>query len=200
LIGPIGTLGWGRSGTLCAVTHRGPLTCLFVALLALASACGKPVAGEPQAASGAAVRTSAPKTTTTSRRPTTAPPRTSRAPSTADVLTGLAGTWEGEYTCGQGNTGLKLTIKPLGANTVAPATFEFFPLSSNPSAKKGSYAMIAAVSPSGQLVFKQQQWIDQPAGYVMVDLAVTSPLDPDATQLSGDVLMDNCKGFSVRRR
>jgi hypothetical protein len=34
----------------------------------------------------------------------------------------------------------------------------------------------------------------------MVDIAVTSPLSADATQLSGDVLMDNCKGFSVRRR
>ena len=181
---------------MSGVTHRGTSLCLLV-LLALTSACGKPVAGEPRAAENV-VRT-APKTTTSSRKPTTSAPRTSAKPSTADVLKGLAGTWEGEYTCGQGNTGLKLTVKTPSSG-VAPTTFEFFPLAGNPSAQKGSYSMVGAISPAGQLVFKQQQWIDQPAGYVMVDLAVTSPLAPDSSQLSGDVLMDNCKGFSVRKR
>ena len=172
-------------------------------MLLLTSACGKAVGGEPRAASDNVVRTTprtaSPIRPSTSSRPTTSAPRTSTKPSTSDVLTGLAGTWEGEYTCGQGNTGLKLTIRsPQGG--AAPTTFEFFPVAGNPAAKKGSYAMIGAISPAGQLVFKQQQWIDQPPGYVMVDLAVTSPLSPDASQLSGDVLMDNCKGFSVRRR
>jgi hypothetical protein len=171
--------------------------CLIALLLAPVSACGKPVAGEPRAAQNA-VRT-APRTTTPSRKPTTSAPRTSGKPSTSDVLKGLAGTWNGEYTCGQGDTGLKLTVKAPESGAL-PATFEFFPLAGNPSAKKGSYTVIGAISPAGQLVFKQQQWIDQPEGYVMVDLAVTSPLTADAAQLSGDVLMDNCKGFSVRRR
>jgi hypothetical protein len=185
---------------MSGVTHRG--ACLLVLLLALTSACGKAVAGEPRAAEN--VARTVPKTaTTSSRRPTatstTSSTRTTGKPSTADVLKGLVGTWEGEYTCGQGNTGLKLTVKSPQSGAV-PATFEFFPLQSNPAAAKGSYTMVGTVSAAGQLVFKQQQWIDQPPGYVMVDLAVTSPLEPDATQLSGDVLMDNCKGFSVRKR
>lgn len=179
--------------------------CLLVVLLALTSACGTAVSGEPRAASDAGIRTD-PKTpssttvrsTTSARRPTTSAPRSSGKPSTSDVLTGLVGRWQGEYTCGQGNTGLRLTVKTPSGDT-APATFEFFPVSSNPSVPDGSYSVVGAISPNGQLVFKQQQWINQPNGYVMVDLRVTSPLTPDATQLSGDVLADNCKGFSVRR-
>ena len=181
------------------VKQRG--VCLVVLLLALATACGKPVAGEPRAAEGV-VRTT-PKTTTPTRvTSATRPPSSTRPsgkPSNSDVLRGLVGTWDGEYTCGQGNTGLVLTIKPARGEEL-PATFEFFPLASNPSAKQGSYSMVGAISPRGQLVFKQQQWINQPPGYAMVDLAVTSPLTPDTTNLSGDVLMDNCKGFSVRKR
>lgn len=185
---------------MSAVKRRG--VCLVVLLLALATACGKPVVGEPRAA-GNGVGTTSKRVTTTatgSRKltATTRPPVSSR-PSTSDVLSGLVGTWEGEYTCGQGNTGLRLVIKPPEGATL-PATFEFFPLPSNPSAKEGSYTMKGERGASGQLVFKQQQWIAQPAGYVMVDIAVTSPLSADVTQLSGDVLMDNCKGFSVRRR
>ena len=183
---------------MSAVNRRG--ACLLALLLVLVSACGKPIAGEPRAASaGEVVRTSTPRAPTSSRRPTTTPPRSSRPASTSDVLSGLTGAWEGEYTCGQGNTGLRLTIAAV-RDGVASATFEFFPLAGNPSAKAGKYTMVGALGSSGQLVFKQQQWIEQPPGYVMVDLAVTSPLSPDATQLSGDVLMDNCKGFSVRRR
>jgi hypothetical protein len=183
---------------MSGVTRCGTSGCLLALVLALASACGKPVAGEPRAAENA-VRT-APKTTTPSRKPTTSAPRTSSGkPSTSDVLKGLVGTWEGEYTCAQGNTGLTLTVMAPASGTL-PTTFAFFPLAGNPSAKKGSYSMVGAISPAGQLVFKQQQWIDQPEGYAMVDLAVTSPLTTDGTQLSGDVLMDNCKGFSVRKR
>jgi hypothetical protein len=33
----------------------------------------------------------------------------------------------------------------------------------------------------------------------MVDLEVTSPVETDVDVLSGDVLSDECKGFSVRR-
>ena len=181
---------------MSAVKPRG--VCLVVLLLALATGCGKPVAGEPRAADNP-VRTTSKTTTTSSRKPTTPTrPSTSGKPSTSDVFNGRVGMWEGEYTCGQGNTGLRLDIKPPQGDAL-PAIFMFFPLPSNPSAKVGSYTMKGQRSASGQLVFKQQQWIAQPAGYVMVDIAVTSPLSADATQLSGDVLMNLCKGFSVRR-
>lgn len=188
---------------MSAVKQRG--LCLVVVLLGVAAACGKPVAGEPRAVENAVRTTSTSVKATarvTSRPSATRVPSSTRpsgTPSNSDVLRGLVGIWDGEYTCGQGNTGLLLTIKPPQGEQL-PATFAFFPLASNPSAKQGSYTMVGTLAERGKLVFKQQQWIDQPPGYVMIDLAVTSPLAPDTTSLSGDVLMDNCKGFSVRKR
>ena len=178
--------------------------------LALTSACGQQVAGDAVAGAAvtsvtksARVSTRPSRPVATSVRPSTSPggrPSSSPGgrPTPAD-LAGLAGTWEGEYTCGQGNTGLTLTID-APQSAALPAVFAFFPLPGNPAAKKGSYSMVGSLSPSGQLLFKQERWIEQPAGYVMVDLAVTSPIRPGASLLSGDVLDPSCKGFSVRRR
>jgi len=174
--------------------------CLPVLLLTLTvTACGKSVAGEPRAVAQTVVRTTSTTTTRTTTTKTTTTTTTTGKPSTSDILEGLAGIWEGEYTCGQGNTGLKLTIRPPKTGLGSITTFEFFPSPSNSSVPRGSYTMLGDISPSGQLVFRQQVWLEQPPGYVMVDLKVTSPLSPSAKLLSGDVLMDNCKGFSVRR-
>ena len=165
----------------------------------LVAACGQPVAGEAVAGGEVRVSTSVKPLRPSSRNSSTRPrPTISSRPSTSNSLAGLAGTWEGEYTCGQGNTGLKLTIKEPSGPTL-PAVFEFFPLPGNPSAKKGSYSMVGSRSAGGHVVFKQEKWIDQPPGYVMVDLEVTSPIDAGTRQLSGDVLDPSCKGFSVRR-
>jgi hypothetical protein len=172
-------------------------------VLALTTACGQQVAGEPKAADNlvAVPRSSKPQPQPpSSRRPiSTARPPTSAASSAADRLAGLTGSWEGEYTCAQGVTGLRLLIDRPQGETL-PATFVFYGLPDNPTAKEGAYAILGSFNASGQLVFKQQRWINQPEGYVMVDIAVTSPIEADVEQLSGDVLIDSCKGFSVRRR
>lgn len=168
-------------------------------MFALVAGCGQQVTGEPQAA--AQVKTGKPSKTSAKPSKSTRPGTSSRRPTSkpgSTDLTALVGTWEGEYTCGQGETGLKLTIKDPAGDTL-PATFEFFPLPENPSAKAGSYSMRGSRT-GDRLVFRQEEWIDQPPGYVMVDLEVTSPVTDDATSLSGDVLSDNCKGFSVRRK
>jgi hypothetical protein len=166
--------------------------------LLFVSACGQQVAGQALAVDHPTLTRSAPPST--SRTPVTPrPTSTPRTSSTGSVsLSGLEGVWEGEYTCGQGNTGLRLTIKAPDGRTL-PAVFEFFPLPDNPSAAKGSFTMLGGVNAAGKLVFKQQGWIDQPAGYVMVDLQVTSPIEGSVDALSGDMLADQCKGFSVRR-
>ncbi|MFL6145847.1 MAG: hypothetical protein ACJ72N_28770 [Labedaea sp.] len=171
-------------------------------VLALSSACGQQVTGEAVAAEGAAAKSSVPLPRPSSRpRPsaTSARPSSTAGPASSAELAGLAGTWEGEYTCAQGNTGLTLTIK-APQNAVLPTVFAFFPLPGNATAKKGSYSMVGSLSPSGQLRFTQERWIEQPTGYVMVDLTVTSPVEAGVSQLSGDVLDPACKGFSVRRR
>lgn len=178
---------------------------LSIGLIALlAAACGQQVAGKATAAQNVAagnpptIKQTSTRTTLTPMRPPSSSSSSSSSSST-DRLAALVGTWEGEYTCGQGNTGLKLTVKPPEVASV-PTTFEFFPLPSNPSAAKGSYTMVGSYLSSGQLTFKQQEWVDQPPGYMMVDLAVTSPVEPGIKQLSGDVLSNSCKGFSVRKR
>lgn len=185
-------------------THRvrAALALLVLApVLALVAACGQQVTGEahPAAAKVKTTKSSSATSRFTSKasRPATPSRRPTAKPGAGD-LGALAGVWEGEYTCGQGETGLKLTIEEPEGNAL-PATFEFFPLPENPNAKAGSYSMRGSRT-GDRLVFRQENWINQPPGYVMVDLEVTSPITEDATSLSGDVLSESCKGFSVRRK
>jgi len=85
----------------------------------------------------------------------------------------MRGTWRGTYVCAQGLTALSLdvTAQPNGDLT---ATFNFGAVPSNPGVPTGSYSMTGHVYP-GSVVLKQNQWINQPAGYVMVDIVGTPP-------------------------
>jgi hypothetical protein len=170
--------------------RRGPaVPVLFLVTLVLTLvACSKPVTGTPAAAPGAETRET--ETTTTETE-------TSAETTASGDLEPLVGVWSGEYTCLQGETGLRMTIEPADEESVQ-VVFEFFALPENPGAKTGSFEMIGAFS-GDQLQFKQQKWIDQPPDYQMVDLVVTSPVEPGMDVLSGDVEFEGCKGFSVRR-
>jgi hypothetical protein len=171
--------------------RRGPaVPVLLLATLVLTLvACSKPVTGTPAAAPGAETREEEPTTTTDAE--------TSAGTTASGDLAPLIGSWSGEYTCLQGETGLRMTIEAADETSVQ-VVFEFFPVPENPSAETGSFEMIGAFS-GDQLQFKQQKWIDQPSGYQMVDLVVTSPVEPGMNVLSGDVEFEGCKGFSVRR-
>ena len=164
----------------------GPVLFLVTLVITLA-ACSKPVTGTPAAAPGAETREE--ETTTT---------ETSAETTASGDLEPLVGVWSGEYTCLQGETGLRMTIEPPDEESVK-VVFEFFPVPENPGAQTGSFEMVGAFS-GDQLQFKQQKWIDQPPTYQMVDLVVTSPVEPDMNVLSGDVEFEGCKGFSVRRQ
>ncbi|MFD1049604.1 hypothetical protein ACFQ1S_30800, partial [Kibdelosporangium lantanae] len=109
----------------------------------------------------------------------------------------LAGDWEGSYTCGQGETGLKLTIGQPDSTGSAETTFTFFPLATNGSAASGSYAMRLGDS-GGQFKFTQDHWIDQPQGYEMVDLLVQG--SPSKDRISGKVVDPACTTFTVSRK
>ncbi|MGH3758392.1 hypothetical protein [Actinophytocola sp.] len=169
-----------------------PLVAVLVTASLLTAACSKPVAGTPVAGAAGGGDDAA---------------ETTAAPSESDEPTGdasvdgdlgpLVGTWAGEYTCLQGETGLTLAIEPIDEASVK-VVFEFFPVSENPSAQQGSYEMIGAYD-GDRLLFKQNKWIERPSDYVMVDLEVTSPVEPNVDALSGNVLSEGCKGFSVRR-
>lgn len=108
----------------------------------------------------------------------------------------LAGRWVGTYYCSQGKTGLHLTIRTNGRRALS-ATFEFFPISSNPSTATGSFSMLGSFSASG-VRLTQNQWIDKPPGYSMVDLVGNLPTDP-ADELHGSVVGSSCGSFSLRK-
>lgn len=96
----------------------------------------------------------------------------------------LTGTWAGTYTCAQGLTGLRLVIQAAAGGTLT-ATFNFFAVASNPSVPSGSYTMTGTYSSAG-VKLTQKQWISQPSGYEMVDIAAGPPGRGD-TVLNGTI-------------
>jgi hypothetical protein len=164
-----------------------------VALFALVAGCTRNVPGTALPADGDVDPTKASKPVITSV------PRTSgsdAAPSDISVAD-LVGNWEGSYTCGQGETGLKLEIEQPDATGSAETTFTFFPLATNGTAASGSYAMRLGSS-GGQLKFTSDHWIDQPQGYSMVDLLVQGT--PSKDRISGTVVDPACTTFTVTRK
>lgn len=171
------------------------LTSLVPTLL-LVTACSQPINGTPTAAPGGDNRPSSTERTSTNETDTN-DTDTNEADTEEAGLEPLVGTWEGRYTCAQGVTGLKLSIEPVDDETVR-ALFEFFPVPENADTLEGSYQLLGAYR-GNRLVFRQEKWIKQPENYLMVDLEVTSPVEPDMNVLSGNVLSPDCKGFSVSR-
>jgi hypothetical protein len=123
---------------------------------------------------------------TSSPQPSTATPVPPPTPASSASLSSSAfiGTWTGSYVCSQGQTGLKLVIQAAPDGTLT-ATFNFFALSSNPGVPSGSYTMAGTLSSTGA-DFTQDQWINQPPGYEMVDLSVDPPSD-GGTDLNGTI-------------
>ncbi len=125
----------------------------------------------------------------------TGPSRTDGAAAfRASVLTG---TWEGSYTCAQGETGLRLTMTAREDGSV-DAQFAFFALPANPNVPSGSFSMVGSHAREG-LTLTQSRWIDQPPGYAMIDLNGDVPAD-DTHLLEGSVSgSDSCTTFSLRK-
>jgi hypothetical protein len=113
----------------------------------------------------------------------------------------LVGVWRGSYSCTQGDTGLTLTIEETGDEGGLSATFGFYPFPDNPDAEEGSFAMLGSLT-EGHMDLLADQWIDQPPGYVMVNLAadITEP-SPDRIEgtVSSDAGMSDCTTFAVTR-
>lgn len=169
------------------------IRCLPVLLVLLATACAQPVTGTPVAGEAPVERE------TTSSEPTSPSERqpSERNQPSEGPLAPLVGKWTGEYTCNQGETGLTMTVEAVTSGTVQ-VLVEFFPLPENPNAKPGSFRAIGSEA-SGKVVVRQQEWVQQPEGYFMVDFEVTSPLEDGVEVVSGNVLAEGCRGFSVRR-
>jgi hypothetical protein len=97
-----------------------------------------------------------------------------RAPRASDAPFGRGERFKGQYWCSQGRTELTLVIEDVDGEDVE-ALFEFsFPGSSTSAAAEGSYRMRGTWEARGRtLKLKGEQWIDQPTGYIMVDLSGT---------------------------
>lgn len=108
------------------------------------------------------------------------------------------GSWSGSYTCSQGETALNLEVESDGTDGALVATFAFGPTASNPAVPVGSFRMFGASSGIG-FTLAGSDWIDQPSGFEVVDLA-GNIVGADGSRLEGDVLgLSGCTTFSLIR-
>jgi hypothetical protein len=116
-------------------------------------------------------------------------------PATAQT-TGIAGTWRGTYTCQQGVTGLVLRI--AGDGDAVSARFEFSADASNPGVPSGAYTMTGRYEAKTRaLSLRQERWIAQPPGYIMVDLE--GAMTADGRTLAGRIAYPSCTTFTLSR-
>lgn len=128
-----------------------------------------------------------------------ASPTPSPSPSTDDLTAARAflnGTWEGTYRCRQGLTGMKLTVFVVDDHEVE-ATFEFFPVKSNPDVPRGSFVVEGSYTATG-FTLQPGHWIKRPGDYVMVGLEAS--FSPRAGQsIRGEVADSGCDDFSLTK-
>lgn len=111
--------------------------------------------------------------------------------------------WQGQYVCAQGPTALTLNIEQrcVASGCEVSAVFEFGPLPANPSVPHGSYRMRGDVNQNDRgeavLVLRPEQWIEQPANYMMVGLTATS--DAGQQNMQGHIDNQACGEVSLQR-
>jgi hypothetical protein len=105
-----------------------------------------------------------------------------------------AGTWTGTYACAQGETGLHLAVRASSGEGLA-GTVSFYSVPSNPSVPSGSYTMTGFIDPAGIFLY-QDQWISQPPGWVMENIATNLPVD-NGTVMTGEVV--GCSSLSLKK-
>ncbi|HEX2316033.1 MAG TPA: protein kinase [Thermomonospora sp.] len=119
-------------------------------------------------------------------------------PNQGAPATAVVGEWKGTYTCTQGLTNISLNITE-SANGGLEATFRFSPHPSNPSVPSGAFAMKGTFN-GGVLDLNGDHWIQQPPGYLMVDLKANVS-EPRPMVINGEVdsTGSDCSTFSIRR-
>jgi hypothetical protein len=105
-----------------------------------------------------------------------------------------AGTWTGTYACSQGETGVHLAVRASSGDGLA-GTFSFYAVPSNPSVPSGSYTMTGFIDPAGVFLFPGQ-WISQPPGWTMVNVAMNLPTG-GGTAMTGEVV--GCSSLSLTK-
>ncbi|MGW1817936.1 serine/threonine-protein kinase [Streptomyces sp. NPDC002125] len=182
-------------GLTVAAVATGVIIALNTADLSVPSGSG----GDTSASQPAVPATASPAEGGTKR---TAPATETPAEQPTKEVSPVAGEWRGTYRCGQGETGLTLTITDTdGALT---ATFGFYPIASNPDVPRGSFAM-RGTRVGTHMDLYGDHWITQPEDYLMVGLSA-EVADGTPKALVGPVTdtdgapSDSCTTFSVERR
>lgn len=131
----------------------------------------------------------------------TTPPTDDAAPETSEpvaeaVPVDVSGRYVGAYECPQGKTGLTLSIEQFDGGRLE-AVFEFGPHPTNPDVPDGSFRMrgATAVGDRVRLEATEEDWIEQPEGYVTVDLQGQLV----GAELSGEIINPECSVFHVVR-
>lgn len=111
--------------------------------------------------------------------------------------TPLNGKWIGKYECGQGETGLTLTIEGQSSGNVS-AVFHFYAIPENPNVPTGRYSMEGVFTAKHLLVLNatENAWIERPLGWGTVN--IEGYVSNDFTTYSGIVI--GCKNFSVIKK
>jgi hypothetical protein len=103
-------------------------------------------------------------------------------------------TWRGSYTCGQGETGLEVTLRPIGQGRL-DGTLSFFPLPANPGVPRGCFLITGqAHAASHSIELRGGQWLRQPPGYEAIDLS--GRVDANG-RISGQVVGGVCNQFQL---
>ena len=107
----------------------------------------------------------------------------------------LNGDWIGSYTCSAGRSGLTLSLKVTGPGEME-GVFKFRIGGAVPAA--GSYKMQGTFDVNtSSISLHGVSWIEQPPGYVMVDLSGT--LDNAGRVINAKVLYPSCSDFKVSK-
>lgn len=109
----------------------------------------------------------------------------------------INGKWRGRYLCGQGFTGVTLTIKQIKTDVIAE--FELYPLPENPNVPKGVALFQGSFDQtSRQMVLKGVKWLKQSApGWTIVDFS--GEFDFQLRSFSGRKLNPRCGNIDLVR-
>jgi len=81
----------------------------------------------------------------------------------------LLGTWQGEYTAGQGRTSLQLIITEYTNGSIY-AYFYFSAHPENPNVPSGLYSMIGSISDDMIITLTGQEWIERPGTFGFINI------------------------------
>jgi hypothetical protein len=111
----------------------------------------------------------------------------------------ISGNYSGQYSCAQGETPLKLSIRQGPKDSIEGVFTFYLPKDGNPKGDEYSYTLQGKLDASTNTVaLSPVQWQGAaPAGFAMVGL--TGKFDPAANTVTGRITNSACGAFKVAR-